>query len=249
MESITSLDGYTDTELYDLLAMSEGLPLGQQIKQHLDALHAAREADREAAIIEAGDFGEELGVSILNGHEKAEDRWRLINELSESDSLAHHLIVDRALKALIAGKFVGAYLLRGTLLLRGACGHTKDETAALDHFLRGARAGDFLAMYYVGECHEHGRGTEPDVFQAMDWYQRAQEGCCAEGIIGLARLYHRRIGGAQRREQLRELHQQIMDLHTWLKENHPEGQGIRPSAFKMANDYAKEFKAWAALPA
>lgn len=235
-------------ELDELARLGDGLPIGEEADLLLAEQEAAREAERQAVIAEATALAQDMAAAILEGRETAAECWDVIEQRVASDNLAHRIICDHALAALVAGKHLPAYLLQGRLLLEGAGGRERDEATAFGLFLGAARGGSFHAMYRLGACFERGLGVAPDVFQAMHWYEQASEGCCMEGTIALARLYHRRFGGPQRHERLRELHARIMNLHAWMLREHPNGEGLRESAYEMASDYVATFKNWVALP-
>jgi hypothetical protein len=55
---------------------------------------------------------------------------------------------------------------------QGASGE-EDYKMGMYWLLQGAKNGDGMAEFCLGECHEHGDGVEKDIEQAFYWYSRA----------------------------------------------------------------------------
>jgi hypothetical protein len=51
----------------------------------------------------------------------------------------------------------------------------KDDSKAVDWYLKAAEQGNAVAQYNLAVCYERGEGTEPDEAMAAQWYRKAAD--------------------------------------------------------------------------
>ncbi len=77
-----------------------------------------------------------------------------------------------------------------------------DWTAVYPLWAQAANAGHLRALFYVGVCHEHGRGTPPDLPEALRWYEKAARQGHDVAMYDLAFSYRTGEGVPQDYEQM-----------------------------------------------
>ncbi len=83
--------------------------------------------------------------------------------------------------AVLAEKWFREADAKGYTKAAAALGHlyyhkeTPDYTRAFEFFVKGAKGGDAMSLFYLGECHLYGRGTAEDMNAALDAYKKSAE--------------------------------------------------------------------------
>jgi uncharacterized protein len=80
------------------------------------------------------------------------------------------------------------------LMFENGMGIPKDETQALEWYLKSAKQGNAAAQYNLGVLFENGRGTKVDFAKAQEWYRKASVQGDAYAIGNLGMLYIRGDG-------------------------------------------------------
>jgi len=235
MEAV-HLAGLSVSELEALGPLAAGLPLE-------DAINAMRDTHRAAALAADRARIDEIVSSITEERPGWTATWQHLEDICERDDSGSRYLADAALESLVASRNLNGYALCGYVLRYGKGGRTRDYARAFSLFSRAARGGHAVAMYHLGECYQHGLGTEADVFQAMHWYQRSVDLCCLEAFAALATLLQQGHGGAQSATQLAELHWHLTTAFEKFEVTHPGGRGLRPEAHRLLSAYMARYGA------
>jgi TPR repeat protein len=232
-----------DAALSSLADASRGLPFEQEVQREIDARASAAQQEIEGYLARVRDAGADLAQKVLT-HQKDQDyAWFVIDQSAEEDTPHWMRVAQHGLAILVEEHHVRSYATLARLYLKGAGGYPQDCNLAYEWAERGARGGDPMAMYYLGQCYERGAGCEPDAFRALDWYEEARDYPSVEIMTARARLFFKGVGSRPLRQQLPKLHNSIKSYHAHVYRDgkpNPKVQ-YRRRVLETLNDYMRDF--------
>lgn len=107
----------------------------------------------------------------------------------------------RELEGFAAGGSVDAILLLARMYHRGEGNVKVNLHVAFQYYCMAARAGDVVAILYVGLCYLHGKGVQPDKRTAFAWVYEAAKRGLAQAQFTLCCMYLSGTGVTKNHQQ------------------------------------------------
>ena len=107
-------------------------------------------------------------------------------------------------------KLIPLFLLVGMLAVSGWAEDAKPEPYSPE-LVKKAEAGDAVAQYNLGQCHEKGLGAIKDNKEAVKWYTKSAEQGHVKAALNLSRCYEDGQGVLRDKKQAMKWFAKVLD--------------------------------------